>query len=99
MAEYGAPVLLIASCSDASKLPKMLRRTGRLDHHVEVTTPNLRERCGMLAHMLRLRGIAASHTELEEIARFTEGYDSTDLNVLLERAVHKVRAWGTEGSG
>ena len=58
VAEYGAPVLLIATCSDATKLPKMLRRTGRLDHHVELAAPNSTERCGMLAHMLRMRNIS-----------------------------------------
>ena len=52
----GAQVLLIASCTDAARLPKLLRATGRLDHFIEVGTPSTGERRGMIAHMLRLSG-------------------------------------------
>jgi SpoVK/Ycf46/Vps4 family AAA+-type ATPase len=87
----GAQVLLIASCTDASRLPKLLRATGRLDHFIEVGTPNTAERCGMIEHMLRLRGLKYEVPVVEHVARRTEGFDSSDLAVVMERAVHEMR--------
>lgn len=87
----GAPVLIIASCTDMQKMPKLLRTTGRLDHPIEVGTPNTAERSGMLAFMLRMRGIACDSAAIEAVSRRTEGFDSADLNVLLERAVQALR--------
>jgi SpoVK/Ycf46/Vps4 family AAA+-type ATPase len=87
----GAQVLLVASCSDAGRLPKLLRATGRLDHFIEVGTPNAAERRGMIAHMLRVRGLRFEEPVIEHVARRTEGFDSSDLAVVIERAVHQMR--------
>ena len=87
----GAQVLLIASCTDATRLPKLLRATGRLDHFIEVGTPNTAERCGMITHMLRLRELQYDAASVEHVARCTEGFDSSDLAVVIERAVQAVR--------
>lgn len=89
--ETGAQVLIIASCSDAGKLPKLLRATGRLDHLIEVGTPNTAERRGMIEHMLRLRGLSHDASALEGVARRMEGFDAADLAVVIERAAQQVR--------
>lgn len=84
-------MLLIASCRDAGDLPKLLRATGRLDHLIEVGTPNTAERRGMIEHMLRLRGLVCDAAALEGVARRMEGFDSSDLSVVIERAVQQAR--------
>jgi hypothetical protein len=45
----------------------------------------------MLAHMLRVRGLRIDEDAIEHVARRTEGYDSSDLAVVIERAVHQMR--------
>lgn len=89
--EIGAQVLIIASCSDAAGLPKLLRATGRLDHLIEVGTPSAQERRGMIEHMLRARGLAYDPAAIEGMARRMEGFDSSDLSVVIERAIQAAR--------
>ena len=99
VAETGAQVLLLASCSDAGKLPPLLRATGRLDHLIEVGTPNTLERAGMIEHMLRLRGLVSDTAAVEHVARRTEGFDSSDLSVVIERTVQQRRLADLAGGG
>lgn len=84
-------MLLLASCTDVGKLPNILRSTGRLDHFIEVGTPNTLERAGMIQHMLALRGLACDGSAVEHISRLTEGFDSSDLSVVIERTVQSRR--------
>lgn len=89
--ETGAQVLVIASCSDAATLPKLLRATGRLDHLIEVGTPSAQERRGMIEHMLTVRGLSYDPAAMEGMSRRMEGFDSSDLLVVIERAVQAAR--------
>lgn len=82
---------MIASCSDANRVPKLLRSTGRLDNVIEVGTPSTSERCGIIVHMLRVRGLVIDTDTVEHVARKTEGCDAGDLSVLIERAVQTFR--------
>jgi SpoVK/Ycf46/Vps4 family AAA+-type ATPase len=99
VAETGTQVLLMASCTDAGKLPGLLRATGRLDHFIEVGTPNSLERAGMIQHMLALRGLACDGAAVEHVARRSEGFDSSDLSVVIERMVQQRRLAALGGWG
>ncbi|KAK9829370.1 hypothetical protein WJX72_005440 [[Myrmecia] bisecta] len=82
------PVAVCATCNDAAELAAPLRAAGRLDCTLRLPTPGTTERASILQTGLVQRGVNFQPHNLQALASKADGYDSNDLRVLLDRAVH-----------
>lgn len=85
-----APIVILATASDASTVAPELLRLGRFDKIVELPAPTTSARFAMLQEGLRTRGVESLGEEalaaLERVAERADGYNSLDVGTLLDRA-------------
>lgn len=96
-----APIVVLATASDASTVAPELLRLGRFDKVVELPAPTSSARLAMLREGLRARGVEDVDEEglaaLERISERADGYNSLDVGTLLDRAA--LRAARRAGGG
>lgn len=84
----GEPVAFAASCKAAAAVPPVLRQAGCFDYVVKLPTPGAPARSTMLASKFRGHGLHLSPQQLESLAAKAEGFDPSDLQLLVDRALH-----------
>lgn len=82
------PVVVCGTCHDSSAVAEPLRTAGRLDSSVALPSPGTEQRVAMMAADLESRGAYLSPVHLRAAAAHMEGYDATDMQVFLDRAIH-----------
>ncbi len=79
MQEKTAPVFVVATLNDITRLPPELLRKGRFDEIFFLDLPTLLERKEILAVHLRKRRRLAEDFDLERLARESDGYVGAEL--------------------
>lgn len=79
MQEKTAPVFLIATANDVSKLPPEMLRKGRFDEIFFVDLPTDKEREGIFEIHLRKRGRDPKKFKLAALSELTEGYSGAEI--------------------
>ncbi|KAJ3004606.1 UNVERIFIED_CONTAM: hypothetical protein HDU68_004989, partial [Siphonaria sp. JEL0065] len=77
-------VIVIGATNRPEKLDDALLRPGRLDHHIQIPMPSNQDRKSILDTILK-SGVN-SHVDTARVAAVTEGFTSSDLNVLIREA-------------
>ncbi|KAJ3239638.1 AAA ATPase cdc48 [Chytriomyces hyalinus] len=76
-------VIVIGATNRPEKLDDALLRPGRLDHHIHVFLPTLKDRVEILDTLLKS---TPNHLDTSRIAAATEGFTAADLTVLIREA-------------
>ena len=79
-------VLVVATATDLSKVPRQLTRAGRLDFRVEIGIPGREEREEIL-RVLTGRMPLAEDVDLSRVAAMTHGFVGADLAALCREAL------------
>ncbi|PON46956.1 Peroxisome biogenesis factor, partial [Parasponia andersonii] len=82
------PLAFIASVKSLESLPQALTSSGRFDFHVQMPAPAASERAAILKHEIQKRRLQCSESILQDVASKCDGYDSYDLEILVDRTVH-----------
>eukprot|EP00897_Mesotaenium_endlicherianum_P010208 jgi/Mesen1/9215/ME000591S08541 len=85
-------VALLATARAHDALPPQLLAACRFDFHVELPAPAEAERAAILMHAVEARGLRCSQALASRIAARCQGYDPSDIEVLVDRAVHSAAA-------
>lgn len=88
----GGCVSILALAQAVSKLPAPLCTSGRFDFHVVLPAPATTERAAILFQELEQRRLVCKQDIISETASKCDGYDTADLEVLVDRAVHAAAA-------
>lgn len=81
-------VAFLAVVQSPGALPGCLCSSGRFDFHVQVPAPAAAERAAILNHEILKRGLKCSDHVTSDAASKCDGYDTSDLEVLVDRAIH-----------
>lgn len=81
-------VAFLAVVQSPGALPGCLCSSGRFDFHVQVPAPAAVERAAILKHEISKRGLKCSDHVTSAAATKCDGYDTSDLEVLVDRAIH-----------
>ncbi|KAJ3688752.1 hypothetical protein LUZ61_017916 [Rhynchospora tenuis] len=79
-------VAFVATAQNLGNLPQALTSSGRFDFHVQLATPAVPGRLGVLRHEVHKCSLQCSDEVLSEIASKCDGYDAHDLEALVARA-------------
>ncbi|VVA22737.1 PREDICTED: peroxisome [Prunus dulcis] len=82
------PLAFIASVKSLESIPQSLSSSGRFDFHVQLPAPAASQREAILKHEIQRRCLQCSDDILQDVASKCDGYDSYDLEILVDRAVH-----------
>jgi ATP-dependent 26S proteasome regulatory subunit len=85
-----APVFVIATANDISKLPPELLRPGRFDERFFVDLPGEEEREEILKIHLEKRGRDPENFELEDVVKQSQGYSGAELEQSIVSAMYDV---------
>jgi SpoVK/Ycf46/Vps4 family AAA+-type ATPase len=96
LAEKRAPVFVVATANDVSRLPPELLRRGRFDELFFVDLPSQRERAEILAIHLRKHHRDPLHFRLEELAASAERLTGAELEQAVVAALHVAFATSRE---
>ena len=96
LAEKRAPVFVVATANDVSRLPPELLRRGRFDELFFVDLPSQRERAEILAIHLRRHQRDPLHFRLDELAAAAERLTGAELEQAVVAALHVAFAAGRE---
>jgi SpoVK/Ycf46/Vps4 family AAA+-type ATPase len=88
MQEKTAPVFVIATSNDISRLPPELLRKGRFDEIFFVDLPNGQERREILAIHLARRHRDPTLFDLDRLARETEGFSGAEIEQIVISALY-----------
>jgi AAA+ superfamily predicted ATPase len=88
MQEKTAPVFVVATANDISRLPPELLRKGRFDEIFFLDLPSLLERREILAVHLRKRQRNPEAFDLEQLSQLSEGYVGAELEQAILDAMH-----------
>jgi SpoVK/Ycf46/Vps4 family AAA+-type ATPase len=94
--ERRAPVFVVATANDVTRLPPELLRRGRFDELFFVDLPDLEARRAILALHLGKRGREPEAFDLAAIAAGCEGYSGAELEQVVVGALHRAYALGRE---
>ena len=78
-------VFVIATSNDYEKLPESLRRSGRFDKEFFMSFPKIEDAKKIIEFYLKDKNVGKD-IDVEEIARFSEGYSCADLETVLNEA-------------
>lgn len=81
-------IAFLAVVLSPGALPSCLCSSGRFDFHVQVPAPAVADRAAILKHEISRRGLWCSEQVTSETASKCDGYDTSDLEVLVDRAIH-----------
>jgi SpoVK/Ycf46/Vps4 family AAA+-type ATPase len=96
MAEKRAPVFVVATANDVTRLPPELLRRGRFDELFFVDLPEPAERAEILAIHLRKNGRDPVQYPLEELAAQAERLSGAELEQVVAAGLYKAFAAGRE---
>ncbi|MFQ3650704.1 MAG: AAA family ATPase, partial [Gemmataceae bacterium] len=88
MQEKTAPVFVVATANDISRLPPELLRKGRFDEIFFLDLPAWSERCEILAVHLRKRRRNPVQFDLEQLSSQSEGYVGAELEQAILDAMY-----------
>ena len=78
-------VFVLATCNDYGKLPESLVRSGRFDKEFFMHFPGLEDSKKIIEFYLKDKKVGKD-VDVEEIARFSEGYSCADLETVINEA-------------
>jgi cell division protease FtsH len=81
----GEPIIVIAATNRPEILDEALTRSGRIERHVEVPNPSLKDREEIL-HIHAKKTTVDRAVDFEALARCTTGFSGADLASLVEQA-------------
>ena len=81
------PLVVICSCKDSTKVTGRLKDIGRLDTIVTLSAPSMESREKILASSIASRGVSVDVSQLRAVAAKTEGFDGSDIGILVDRAL------------
>ncbi|GLJ21358.1 hypothetical protein SUGI_0392840 [Cryptomeria japonica] len=81
-------IAFLAVVLSPGALPSCLCSSGRFDFHVQVPAPAVADRAAILKHEISRRGLQCYEQVTSETASKCDGYDTSDLEVLVDRAIH-----------
>jgi SpoVK/Ycf46/Vps4 family AAA+-type ATPase len=96
MAEKRAPVFVVATANDVTRLPPELLRRGRFDELFFVDLPSPAERAEILAIHLAKNGRDPVQYPLEELAAQSERLSGAELEQVIAAGLYKAFASGRE---
>nr|MDO8115960.1 AAA family ATPase [Candidatus Sigynarchaeota archaeon] len=89
MQEKQAPVFVIATANDTSKLPPELMRKGRFDEIFFLDLPNIEERAEIFrVHVARV-GRSADDFDIENLAEMTDGFVGAEIEQVIKEGLYK----------
>ena len=88
LSEKQAPVFVVATANDVSRLPPELLRRGRFDELFFVDLPSVEERREILSIHLRQRGREPQHYRLAEHAEAAERLTGAELEQVVTAALY-----------
>ena len=94
--ERSAPVFVVATANDVTRLPPELLRRGRFDELFFVDLPDLAAREEILALHLAKRGRARDRLDLHAIADLCADYSGAELEQVVTGALHRAFALGRD---
>lgn len=80
-------ICFIATCKQATKLPKELRKVGRFDTIISLNPPNASSRLAMLESSLQTKEASVSQEDLVPLSAEIDGFDLSDIETLVERTI------------
>jgi len=92
MAERKAPVFIVATSNDISRLPPELVRKGRLDEIFFVDLPDEAVRRDIFAIHLRKRNRSPDQFDLEMLARSSDGFSGAEIEQAIVSALYRCAA-------
>ena len=92
MAERKAPVFIVATSNDISRLPPELVRKGRLDEIFFVDLPDTATRREVFRIHLEKRRLPASQFDLDALAAASEGFSGAGIEQAVVSALYACRA-------
>jgi hypothetical protein len=96
MAEKRAPVFVVATANDVTKLPPELLRRGRFDELFFVDLPSARERLEILAIHLRKNARDPAQYPLEALAEQADRLSGAELEQVVSAGLYKAFAAGRD---
>ncbi len=81
------PIVFVATCRDASKLPKSIRSIGRFDTLLRVKSPDLEGRNRIIQAKLKERKAVANADDIRAVGAELDGFTAGDMTTLVERIV------------
>lgn len=89
----GRPIAFLALARSISNLPAPLCSSGRFDFHVALpAATSTEQRAAIIRQELDQRNFSCQEHIITEIAAKCDGYDTADLEVVVDRAVHVAAA-------
>ncbi|MCA9054324.1 MAG: AAA family ATPase [Planctomycetaceae bacterium] len=85
--EHTAPVFVVATANNISRLPPELLRRGRFDELFFVDLPNYDERKAIFTIHLQKRGWKADKFDIDELATTTESYSGAEIEQIINSAI------------
>lgn len=89
MQEKTKQVFVIATANDISALPPELLRKGRFDEIFYVDFPTESERADIFKVHLQKRKQFSAKTQLDRLAKATEGYSGADIESIVKEAIEQ----------
>eukprot|EP00890_Picochlorum_soloecismus_P003574 jgi/Picsp_1/4217/NSC_01726-R1_peroxisome biogenesis protein pex1 len=80
-------ICFIATCKQATKLPRELRKVGRFDTIISLNSPNASSRLAMLESSLQMKEASVSQVDLVPLSADIDGFDLSDIETLVERTI------------
>lgn len=91
-----APVFVVATCNDLSKLPPELMRKGRFDEIFFIDLPNREERKEIFTVHLKKRKKDPSAFDLDLLAEASEGFSGAEIEQAIVSALYTAFSKGTD---
>lgn len=85
--EHTAPVFVVATANNISRLPPELLRRGRFDEIFFVDLPNYDERKAIFEIHLHKRGWKPDKFDLDALATTTDGYSGAEIEQIVNSAI------------
>lgn len=98
MQEKTAPVFVVATANDVTRLPPELLRAGRWDQLFFVDLPNLAEREAIWAIQIRKHGRDPADFDPGQLARASDGLTGSEIEAVFVEALFTAFARDTEPS-
>ncbi len=84
--DHDAPVFVVATANDVTRLPPELTRKGRFDELFFVDLPAAPARVEILRSLLARRSVTFTDTEVEDLATQTDGFSGAELDAAVVAA-------------
>ena len=99
MQEKTAPVMVLATANDVSRLPPELLRKGRFDEIFTLDLPTVQERAEILKIHIAKRGRDSELFDLEKLAKVSDGFNGSELEEAVISGLYEAFYAGRELTG